>query len=289
MDIEATVDACRKVHEQKDEIVERELAFVRANGIRLIVGDTPPLCFEIAARAAIPSVSITNFTWDVIYRAYAKTRGDFPSLIDEMTAFYAKATLALTLPYPCDTTMFMRCRPIPWITRSSPLTKQAARKKLGLPAAATIALLSFGGLGLARLPWTKLSQQREFVFVGTGALDPAGANLRFFADRQSQYEDLVRACDVIVSKPGYGIVADVLSHKVPLLYTDRGEFPEYPRLVRALHDCATSAYISQDELLGGDLAPHLISLLNQQPHWPEIDLSGAERAADELLNLLDAC
>ena len=120
-------------------------------------------------------------------------------------------TLALTLPYPCDTSMFKRCRPLPWVTRRSRLTKEAARKKLGLPGLATVVLLSFGGLGLTRLPWARLSRQKEFFFVSTGALEPAGENLRFFSDRQSEYEDLVRACDAIVSKPGYGIVADVLS------------------------------------------------------------------------------
>ena len=287
MEIGATVKACREIHQRKNEIIESELAFIRANHIRLIVGDIPPLCFEIAARAAIPSVSITNFTWDIIYRAYAAAHEDFIPLIDEMTAFYGKATLALSLPYPCDTSRFPSSRPIPWVTRKSHLTKAAARKKFGLPASATIVLLSFGGLGLARFPWAKLIKEKEFFFVSTGAAEPRGANLCFLADQQSEYEDLVRACDVVVSKPGYGIVADVLAHEVPLLYTDRGEFAEYPHLVEALRDCATSAYIPQDKLLDGDLGPHLAALLNQEPHWPKIDLNGAEQAARELLRLLD--
>ena len=288
MEIGATVKACREIHQRKNQIIENELSFIRANNIRLIVGDTPPLCFEVAARAAIPSVSITNFTWDIIYRAYVTAHEDFIPLIEEMSAFYGKATLALSLPYPCDTSMFPRCRPIPWVTRTSPLTKAVARKKFGLPASGTIVLLSFGGLGLARFPWPKLASEKEFFFVSTGAQEAAAANLRFLVDRQSEYQDLVRACDVIVSKPGYGIVADVLAHQVPLLYTDRGEFAEYPHLVRALRDCATVAYIAQDQLLDADLAPHLAALLNQQPHWPEIDLNGAEHAASELLTLLDS-
>jgi L-arabinokinase len=287
MEIAETLDACRKIHERAAEIIDCELAFIAANGVRLIVGDTPPLCFEIAAQAGIPAVSITNFTWDVIYRAYAEEHRGFAPLIEEMTAFYGRAALALTLPYPCDTSMFARCQPIPWVARRSTLTKEDARKKFQLPESATIILLSFGGLGLRRLPWAKLIQQKEFFFVSTGEARQTGGNLRILPDAQAGYEDLVRACDAIVSKPGYGIVADVLAHRVPLLYTDRGKFPEYPFLVRALNDCATCAYLSQDELLSGDLAPHLARLLNQVPHWPEIDLTGARRAAVELLKLLD--
>jgi L-arabinokinase len=287
MEIAETMAACREMQANGAAIIERELAFIAANDINLIVGDTPPLCFEIAARAGIPSVSITNFTWDVIYRAYAGAQPGFAPLIDEMTASYAKATLALALPYPCDTSMFHRCQPIPWVARRSRLTKAEARRKFQFPSAATIVLLSFGGIGFDRLPWTELKRQNEFFFVSTGNSQESGGNLRSLPELQSDYEDLVCACDAIVSKPGYGIVADVLAHQVPLLYTDRGEFPEYPRLVEALGDCATSAYISQQELLGGNLAPHLSSLLDQAPHWPPTDLNGAQVAASEILEMLD--
>ena len=88
---------------------------------------------------------------------------------------------------------------------------------------------------------------------------------------QSQYEDLVCAVDAIVTKPGYGIVADVLGHHLPILYTDRGEFAEYPKLVEALHDCATCEYIPQQELLAGNLAPYLTRLLKGSHTGPRLD------------------
>lgn len=286
MEIVATLDACRRLHEGIPEIIERELRFIAANDIDLIVGDTPPLCFEIAARAAIPSVSITNFTWDFIYRAYVEEHRGFTPLIDEMSGFYGKASLALTLPYPCDTGMFARQQEIPWIARRSLLTKEDAREKFQLPPAATIIILSFGGLGLTRLPWQRLKQQKDYFFVTTGDDQQSDGNVRFLPHPQSNYEDLVRASDAIVTKPGYGIVADVLAHQVPILYTNRGEFPEYPRLVEALGDCATSEYISQDELLAGNLAPYLDRLLSQEPNWPATNLAGASAAALELLKLL---
>ena len=68
---------------------------------------------EIAARASVPSVAIANFTWDGIYSAYLKEHPEFEPLIDEMKQWYAKATLALTLPYPCDMNVFPLRDPIP--------------------------------------------------------------------------------------------------------------------------------------------------------------------------------
>lgn len=274
------------MHERLPELVEQEIAFVNIHQIDLIVGDIPPVCFEIADRLNIPSVAITNFTWDVIYDAYVDCHREFLPLIDEMRAFYKKASLALTLPYPCDMKVFPTRQAIPWITRVSRLTKEQARAAFNLPPSATIVLLSFGGLGLNALPWDRFQALDDYFFVATGQAELSGGNLRVLPDTQQRYEDLLRAVDVIVTKPGYGIVADVISHHVPILYTDRGEFPEYPRLVEALADCATAEYIPQSELLAGRVAPYLDRLTSKQPTWPMVAMDGANAAAQKILEML---
>ncbi len=287
MVLDKTLEACRALHNNAGRIIDEELTFIRENQVRLIAGDIPPLCFEIAARAGVPSMAITNFTWNWIYRAYLREHPDFLLLIEEMETFYGKATLSLTLPYPCTMNVFPRQEAIPWITRVSSLTTEQARTKFQLPQCATIVLLSFGGTGLARLPWARLMQLREFFFVATGESKEIGDNLLILPDMQRQYEDLLRAVDLIVTKPGYGIVADVIAHRVPMLYTDRGEFPEYPRLVEALNHCATAEFIPQSGLLSGNIAPYLRKLLEKKRNWPEVGLDGAQVAADKILALMD--
>ena len=287
MELSETLAACREIYANPQKLIDQELAFIKANAIDLVVGDTPPLAFEIAAQAGVPSVSITNFTWDVIYRAYVESFPEFAPLIDTMTQYYGKATTALTLPYPCDTAMFPRQQAIPWITRTSDLTKEQARQAFNLPQAATIVLLAFGGLGLDRLPWKQLARQWQYFFVTTGTSHRHESNLLTLPATQTHYQDLLRAADAIVTKPGYGIVADVLAQRVPILYTDRGDFAEYPQLVAALRDCATAEFIPQQELLRGNLSPYLSRLLAKPPHWPDIELNGAQVAAQKILSMLD--
>lgn len=287
MDLEGTLNACRALQAKTAGLVDEELAFVRDHQVRLIAGDIPPLCFEIAARASIPSVAITNFTWNAIYRAYLENYPEFAPFIEDMEAFYGKATVALTLPYPCDMDVFPRREPIPWVARSSALTRGGARAKFKLPESATIVLLSFGGLGLSRFPLDRLNERRDFFFVATGEAKRQDANFLVLPDAQRHYEDLVRAVDVIVTKPGYGIVADVLAQKLPMLYTDRGDFAEYPFLVQALNDLATAEFIPQSELLSGNVGPYLNRLLGMTPNWPQVSLDGAAAAARRILALLD--
>ncbi|MBI2534454.1 MAG: hypothetical protein HYW03_19900 [Deltaproteobacteria bacterium] len=287
MGLAETLAQCRALHNSFPKLIDQEITFIKSAQIKLVVGDIPPLCFEIAARASVPSVAVTNFTWDVIYRAYLREYPDFLPVVEEIENFYGKAALALTLPYPCEMNVFPHREPIPWLARFSSLSKDQARAKFKLPAFATIILLSFGGLGLERLPWERIRRLREYFFVATGKTEMSIGNLLILPDEQRQYEDLVRAVDVIVTKPGYGIVADAIAHRLPMLYTDRGEFPEYPRLVEALRDCATAEFIPQSELLSGNIAPYLQTLLQKPPNWPAVPLNGAEVAAEKIIKLLD--
>jgi hypothetical protein len=68
-----------------------------------------------------------------------------------------------------------------------------------------------------------------------------------------------------------------------MLYTDRGEFPEYARLVEGLKDCAITQFIPQTELLAGNIGPYLKRLLASNQHWPAVVLNGAQLAAQRIL------
>jgi hypothetical protein len=287
IDLGKTLRACHALLAKIPRLVRKEIRFIEEHDIRLILGDIPPIAFEIAARASIPSVAIANFTWDWIYRAYLGAYPAFLPLIEEMKSFYHTATVALTLPYPCNLEVFPIRQSIPWIARMSMLNREEAKAKFDLPKSATIVLLSFGGLGLKRLPEKRLKQLGEYYFVATGGSKRRDGNLLTLPDAQRQYQDLVRAADVIVTKPGYGIVADVIAHQTPVLYTERGEFPEYPRLVQALNDLAVAELIPQDDLLSGKIEPYIIRLLKRIRRWPTVPLNGADVAAEKILALLD--
>ncbi|HZD41402.1 MAG TPA: hypothetical protein VE131_11805, partial [Terriglobales bacterium] len=99
LDLDATLRACHKLRADSPRLIQQELNFLRAHRVGLILGDIPALCFEIADRANVPAVAITNFTWSWIYRAYLNDSPGFLPIIEEMEVSYRKAALALTLPY----------------------------------------------------------------------------------------------------------------------------------------------------------------------------------------------
>jgi len=101
------------------------------------------------------------------------------------------------------------------------------------------------------------------------------------------YPDLVGAVDVVVTKPGYGIVTDCIGAGTRMVYTDRGDFPEYPILVQGLTEHLPAAFASNEDVCAGHLGEALESVLSR-PVPPTPDLSGADRAAERLLDLAGA-
>jgi UDP-N-acetylglucosamine:LPS N-acetylglucosamine transferase len=93
------------------------------------------------------------------------------------------------------------------------------------------------------------------------------------------------ACDVVVTKPGYGVVADCLANRVSMLYTDRGPFREYDILAQALPTLGRARYIPRAELLAGQLGPHLNALLESRAQWTAQPIDGAQCVARRVLEL----
>jgi L-arabinokinase len=102
-----------------------------------------------------------------------------------------------------------------------------------------------------------------------------------------RYEDLIGAAAAVVTKPGYGIIAESIANDTAVLYTSRGHFPEYEVLVEDMPKYVRSAFISQDDLFAGKWDSHLDKLLAQPKPRKKVDTNGADVAADVLLTALD--
>lgn len=70
-------------------------------------------------------------------------------------------------------------------------------------------------------------------------------------DRGYRYENVVRAVDVVATKPGYGIILECIANDTALLYTSGGDFREYPVLVEAMPKYLRCAFIERDDLFAG--------------------------------------
>jgi hypothetical protein len=260
-------------------LVDAEAAFLREHRANLVVGDIPPLAFGAAAAAEIPSVAIGNFTWDWIYEGYPLT--GTRELAEDIRRVYAEMTLALRLPmWGGFAGLETKTRDIPFIAYQSRREPDEVRTRLGLATAARggpLVLLAFGGHGI-RLDPPALDARRGYTVVTT-------VSEQRLRNADLRYQDLVRAADVVVTKPGFSVISEAIANDAALLYTSRGQFREYDVLVREMRRYVRARFIEPSDLVSGNWSDALEQLL-AQPEPPEKPaLNGAEIAVKEILRL----
>jgi L-arabinokinase len=253
--------------------IEAEL--IRGVGADLVAGDIPPLAFAAAERAGVPSVAIGNFTWDWIYSIYPAFERVAPEVMPAIRRAYATATRALRLPlHGGFQPMAGRVVDIPFIARRSTRDRGETRRRLGIAGDRPVLLPSFGGHGV-NLPLEALRRSERFTIIEPVREPPHGL----------LYQDLVAAADVVVSKPGYGIVSECVANATALLYTSRGRFVEYDLFVEQMPRIVRCRHLSQEDLLAGHWAEAIEALL-AQPAAPGVPaVNGAAVAADYIVRM----
>jgi hypothetical protein len=280
------------------ELAVAESGVLRSLDPAFVVADIPPLGLEAARLAGVPATALGNFTWDWIYRDYPG--GD--AAADAIGEAYRRAGRALRLPLAGGFDTFSTVTDLPFIARHARHAPADTRARLGLPEG-RLALVSFGGYGVAGIDLDALSRTPGWSLLVSASVPfgPDRVPLAQAAARGSlfpldepamyakglRYEDVVAAVDVVVTKPGYGIISECLANDTALVYTDRGHFIEYDVLVREMPTHVRCAYLPQSDVLRGDWGPALDAVLAAPRPPAPLGTNGASVAADWILAHLD--
>jgi len=276
LDEEETARRAAVFYGDFDRLAEAQARDLRQLGASLVIADIPPLAIAAAHKAGIPSIALGNFTWDWIYAYYPRFERLAPGVIGTIARAYATARLALRLPvHGGFDSMAATTVDIPFIARRSVRQPAETRRLLGVDGRGPIVLASFGGHGLD-IPYDRIA--RTGLTVLAPQRPPAGLN----------YEDLVAAADVVVSKPGYGIVSECAANGIALLYTSRGPFAEYDVMLAEMPRILRCRYLAQEEMVAGRWRDAIEALLDQPPPAERPRVDGASVAADMILDMLPA-
>ncbi len=300
LDAAATIAQADAFHQTLDARAAAEAERLRAHNVRFVVADAPPLGCAAAARAGIPSVVVSNFTWDWIYAEYREYLDSAPALMPTIQTAYGLAEAAWRLPMHGGFETFPLSRhgdparlredgvaarqaviDVPFVARHATRAPAETRARLGLPpieSGRRLVLPSFGGYGVGGLDLDALDVDPSWHVVRV----PDAA----IYDARLRYEDLVRAADVVVTKPGYGIIAECIANDTAMVYTSRGRFAEYAVLVREMPRYLRCAFLGHDALLAGRWRTALEAAVSAPapPEKPRTD--GAEGIADMMASRL---
>lgn len=278
-------------------LAAREADGLRARDVAFVMADIPPLGLEAARLAGVPAMALGNFTWDWIFRDYAGGAAAADALGD----IYRRAGRAFRLPLHGGFETIPEIHDLPFIARKARHAPADTRARLGLPDG-RLALVSFGGYGVAGIDLDALSRTTGWTLLVSASV-PFGPDRVPLAQASARgalypldepamyamglrYEDVVAAADVVVTKPGYGIISECVANDTALLYTDRGHFIEYDVLVREMPRHVRCAYLPQATLLAGNWQAALDALTDSPAPPDRLPVDGARIAADWILSQL---
>ncbi|MCC5815510.1 MAG: glycosyl transferase [Leptospira sp.] len=261
LDVHLTKEKLQEFEKNKNSLILRETEFAREKNYDLIISDSSSLPFVLGVSLEIPALFLGNFTWDFIYRNFAKYDPYFHIIADILAVEYSFATAAVLLPFTCPMDGFLETHNLGLVGRKPTLSKQEARKEFGFLENEIYFLFSFGAYGLDGMDWNWENIPDNWRIVVNNL--PSLKHNKVIDVPSCYYPNLVTACDYIVTKPGYGILSECILANSPIIYTDRGDFAEYPYLVEELNRNFLASYITQKDLLNFSFANCLTEIKNK--------------------------
>lgn len=286
VDVPATFRAVEQLFTRQEALVDREVRFLREAEIDLVVADIPSIPMEAAAKAGISCVAVGNFGWNWIYSPFAEKDLRWFPLIEKIEAGYRKADILLRLPFAEPMTVFERQVDIPLLARPGVSRRSELAEATGADPDKTWVLLSFAALNWTKETVRRVAREPGYEFFTVKPLAWEGSGIHSVARESFSFSDVLASSDVVISKPGYGLLSECIANDKPLIYVDRQDFMEYPILEEAIRRHLRGVHIPQRDLYAGNLAPYLEPLPVPAPPKQPMERDGAIRVAEQLARFL---
>lgn len=284
--LEADLDETERRHlavaARWDELVDEEARFLSVLGPAFVVCDASPLGCAAAARLGVPAFVVANFLWDWVLEDLAGERPKLRAVAALYRRAYASARAVFRLPLSGGFEGLANVEAAPLLCRRSRLSREQARRALGIPEGERGVLLTFGGVGLSGARAAGGLEGLRFVGWGAAPEGLENAWIRMPDGRAGAHVDAMAACDAALTKPGYGIISESIVHRTRLLYLPRGGFVEIPVLLEGLarHGCGRA--LAHEDFRAGRWSEALAALLAAPWTGEPLRADGDEFLADRL-------
>ncbi len=282
-----TVLELQSLYEHWRAIVDEEVALARGRHVRLIVADVPFLAGQIAAKAGMPCVGISNFTWSWILRPALESFAAGPPLLQWMNEGYSRMSAYWRLPFSHtgELDMFPEVVPTPLLV-APVMDRAAARAAIGLTGDRPIALVGFRGrISPSTIARAAKSLPHWQLVTVDPSLNPPLPNVRYIDTMDPQtFARLLSASDMVVGKLGYGLAASCAAAKIRLLHAPRDGFREDAITAAEAVSYTCLRAIPLADFRAGRWAHHVERLARDVMPENCIDTSGAAVCASRLLD-----
>ncbi len=284
VDIGATLRECRELLSRADGLLEAEIRFLEAENIGAVVCDIPSVPLRAAKAAGIPALGAGNFAWDWIYEAFVDDDPAWREIVEHFRGGYALCDLLMRMPFAEPMAAFPRRIDIGVTARPGRARRVELAALTGANPAKPWVLLSFASLSWDDAALRNLHALRDWDFFTVRPLAWEGPNIHAVDRRIIPYADVLASCDVVLTKPGFGVLAECAVNCKPIVYVERTDFREYPILEAAVKRYYRHIHLPSERLYRGDLRAALEAIASAPEPTESVPAGGDVQAAELILD-----
>ena len=286
VDVGATLDEALELVEERAQLVDYEAEMLRGEGADLVVADIPSIPIEAAAEAGIPAVAVGNFSWDWIYAPFVARDPRWRPVVRLFEEGYRQARLLLKLPFSPAMAVFPKQVDIPLLAKPGRARRAELAALTGADARKRWVLLSFTTLDWDEAALREVEALEGYEFFTVKPLAWTGRKNIHAVDRNvAGFSDVLASADVVVTKPGYGILSDCVANAKTIVYAEREDFIEYPLLEKELKRVLRHVHLPAADLYAGRLEAALAASETAAAPPETLAGGGAEKVVELLMEL----
>ena len=284
VDVDKTRILLLEWEESWPDFIAEEVRFCKEHGVDLIISDIAPQPFLVADVLGIPSIGISNFSWDTIYQHLVPEMAGF---INNMRSAYSHAILACILPFHVPMPAFRKTVPVSLLSRDITVPRYLMREQQGLNEDDTVVFFN------PRCPvdplgpdFFKSISQESIRIVVPSAFAARHSQIIALPAHETESQNWIAMCDLVVTRCGYSTVSEAVQAKVPLVVWQRPGFIEDAAIVADIQKLGVGRSHDYQQILSFDWIAELSDLICYKQHYVHIDPNYSNSGAEDILSCL---
>lgn len=234
-DLPATKAALLRLFSQREELVAREVEFLRREEIDLVIADIPFFIVEACGYADVPVFGVSNFDWAFIYGGIFAADKDMQPVINTIWSLYRRMDKSYLLDLGNRNSVpgFKDPEQGGLLSREKDVLKDI-RGEYDIAEDEPILLMMFGGEGTIDLPLKEICKAWDGVVMTPYQASEIGNLITVSPDED--FLSLISTADLVICKPGYSTFSEILSLGKSMICVPRKNYPEEEVLLAGIQD-----------------------------------------------------
>ncbi|HEY7804746.1 MAG TPA: hypothetical protein VIC30_09990 [Orrella sp.] len=305
VDLNRSLLAYATLHRQWQRCIDNLAQHLYAHHYSGVLTNTPYLTLAAAHAAGIPAMAICSLNWADILEGCVRqdkeslahaniSKPEFSAMLQQIRDAYGLATTVVRpapfMGQPARQPLDIEpIAPPPQLSNRAALIDQIAIK---LPNP-WVVLVSMGGMALELQPsqWPTSLLGRSVIYLthaGLAQVDKPAKQLPHVMSYESlgmRFTEIMASCDLVLTKPGYGMFVETRTHGKPMLYVARDQWPETDYLVQWANTNTHASQLTPTQLATGQFVAEMTDVLTA-PAMTPVNFSGADVAARTWMNTM---